>query len=142
MKTKFKHASHPDDSISLSLGQMTLVSVHFYDTRKVADALYFFHISLTYDLIPKTTSENSNWPQDSREIMFLHFAKTCSLPRKETYKAGPQSPFARVPLENGAKHHTLGNYNTLGFLRDQERKIFTQETQIGLQWSHLHIHTH
>lgn len=35
MKTKFKHVSVPSDLTSLSLGQMTLVSVHLYDARKV-----------------------------------------------------------------------------------------------------------
>lgn len=55
---------------------------------------------------------------------------------------GPQSLFTHLLLENGAKHHTLDNYNTLGFLRDRQRKIFTQETWIGLQWSNLYIYAH
>lgn len=128
------------------LGQMTLISVHFYDAIKVFVrfsrpffTLYFFSsllelwfvYSLPYDLIQETIRENSDWPQDSREIMFLHFAKTCSLPRKGAYMTVPQSSFAHLLLKNGAKRPTLTNYNTLSSLRDRERKIFTQATWIG-----------
>ena len=53
MKIKFKPEYRPSDLTSLSLGQVTLVSVHFYDAKKVVVTLYlgfFFFFSFLLDL--------------------------------------------------------------------------------------------
>lgn len=90
----------------------------------------FIHLFLTWDLHFFFFSVHPLSPlRELRLASGFKIDGVFRFPRVYSPKKVRNTTVSHLLRENWARHLTLNNYNSLGFLRDREKKIFTQGTQ-------------